>query len=176
MGEIDFIIFQQINNLAGKFVYLDALGVFFAEYLGYILVGLVFLIPFFYKKAGWKIIFHSLLAGILARFGIVELIRFFWLRPRPFIENNVNLLVEGADKASFPSGHAAFFFAISFIVYQYNKKTGLLFFIASSLIAISRVFVGVHWPLDILAGAAVGVFSGWLIILFSRKLFSAGVK
>ena len=161
---MDYFIFQQINNLAGQWTCLDALGIFFAEYLAYVLVVLLFF--FFWKEK--KVIFQSLLAGFLARFGIVELIRLFWLRPRPFIENEVNLLLEH-NEASFPSGHAAFFFAISTIVYHYNKKAGIGFFIASFLISISRVFVGIHWPLDILAGAIIGIFSGWLVLKLFRR-------
>ncbi len=156
---IDLFIFQQINNLAGKWSSLDALGLFFAEYLPYVLIAL--LIILFWKKK--RVIFQSLLAGISARFGIVELIRLFWQRPRPFVENNVNLLLEH-NGAAFPSGHAAFFFGLSTVIFLYNKKAGVLFFIASFLISISRVFVGIHWPSDILAGAIVGIFAGWLVL------------
>ncbi len=172
---VDLYIFQGINNLAGRFVYLDSLAVFFAEYFGYILIGLA--LVFLWKK--WGAIFWAFAAAILARYGLVELIRFFWLRPRPFIENEVNLLLEHADTGSFPSGHAAFFFALSTVIFLYYKKVyprpkfwwgvGALFFIASFLIAISRVFVGIHWPSDILAGAIVGIFSGWLILKIFRK-------
>jgi len=164
MVAIDSFIFQQINSLAGKFVYLDSLAVFLAGYLEYILAGLVFLL--LWKK--WGAVFRVFVAAILARYGLVELIRFFWSRPRPFIENNVNLLLEHTG-ASFPSGHAAFFFALSLVVYHYNKKAGIGFFIASFLISISRVFVGIHWPSDILAGAIVGIFSGWLILRIFRR-------
>lgn len=151
-------MFQKINGLAGKWVYLDSPAIFFAKYLGYILAGLVILL--FLRK--WKIIFQAFLAAVLARFAIVEIIRWLWEKPRPFAENEVNLPLEHSPDASFPSGHAAFFFALSFIVYKYNKKAGIGFFFASFLISISRVFTGVHWPLDILAGAVVGIFSGWL--------------
>lgn len=171
---MDYFIFQQINNLAGQWTYLDALGIFFAEYLAYVLVVLLFF--FFWKEK--KVIFQSLLAGFLARFGLVELIRLFWLRPRPFVGNEVNLLLEH-NGASFPSGHAAFFFAISTVIFLYYKKVypaskfwcgaSIGFFVASFLIAISRVFCGIHWPSDILAGALVGVFSGWLILKFFKK-------
>lgn len=161
---MDLLIFQQINNLAGKWTYLDSLGIFFAKYLVYALLFL--LILFFWKKK--KVIFLSLAAAIFSRFGLVELIRLFWSRPRPFVENEVNLLLEHVG-ASFPSGHTAFFFALSAVIFLYNKKAGTLFFIASFLIAISRVFVGIHWPSDILAGAVIGIFSGWLVFKIFRK-------
>ncbi|MBI2626368.1 MAG: phosphatase PAP2 family protein [Candidatus Nealsonbacteria bacterium] len=163
---MDYILFQKINSLAGKWAYLDATGIFFAKYLGYILAVLVFLL--FWRK--WKIIFQVFLAAIIARLGIVELIRWLWEGPRPFVENNVNLLLEHSDSGSFPSGHAAFSFALSTVVYFYNKKVGALAFAASFLISISRVFAGIHWPSDILAGALVGIFSGWLVkILLTSK-------
>ena len=161
---MDYLIFQQINSLAGKSVYLDNLAIFFAGYFEYVLAALVFLL--LWKK--WGAVFRVFAAAILARYGFVELIRFFLVRPRPFVENNVNLLLEHTG-ASFPSGHAAFFFALSFIVYHYNKKAGTGFFIASFLISISRVFCGIHWPTDILAGAIIGVFSGWLILRISKR-------
>ena len=161
---LDINIFNRVNNLAGQWTYLDALAIFFAEYLQYILAGLVILL--FWKK--WRAIFLVFTSAILAEFGLVELIKFFWSRPRPFVENNVNLLLEHAG-ASFPSGHAAFFFAISTVVYQYNKKAGIGFFVASFFIAISRVFCGIHWPSDILAGAIIGIFSGWLILKISKR-------
>lgn len=162
---LDVLIFQQINSWAGENVCLDSLGIFFAEYLIYILVGVALLL---FRKNLKRAVFAGL-AAVLAKFGIVELIRIFWSRTRPFIENNVNLLIEKASDPSFPSGHASASFALSYVVYYYNKKAGIFFFVASFLIAITRVFVGVHWPLDIVGGAVVGVFSGWLVIKISQK-------
>lgn len=117
----------------------------------------------------------SFLSAILARFIIVDTIRLFWERPRPFVDNHINLLLDRLNQSAFPSGHAAFFFAIATIIYFYNKKAGLLFFMASFLITIPRIFTGVHWSSDILAGAIVGILSALLIILSFRK-FSLIVK
>jgi undecaprenyl-diphosphatase len=162
---LDFFLFQEINRFAGKYLWLDNLAIFFAEYFGYILVFFVLLI--FWKN--WKKILQTFLAAILARFGVVEIIRFFWQKPRPFVENNVNVLLNQINSVSFPSGHAAFYFGLSTIVYFYNKKVGILFFVLSFLISFSRVFCGIHWPSDIGAGILVGIFSGWLTIKIFRK-------
>jgi undecaprenyl-diphosphatase len=167
--DIDFYIFQQINQLVGKSAFLDSLGVFFAKYLGYVLVAFLFLLLFKNFKKYWRMLVLGLGAAIVARFGIVELIRFFCEKSRPFVENNVNLLLTHSATSSFPSGHAAFFFALSTVVYLYNKKTGFLFLLASFLISVSRVFAGIHWPSDILAGALIGVIVGWLVVKIFKK-------
>jgi len=162
---LDVLIFQQINGLAGRWNFLDGAGIFFAQYFEYALVGFTL----FFLRKNFRVILSAFSAAVLARFGIVELIRLFWSRARPFIGNNVNLLIGHENTSSFPSGHAAFYFGLSTVVYFYNKKAGIVFFIASFLVSISRVFVGIHWPSDILGGAAVGILTGWIIIKISKK-------
>jgi len=177
---VDTLLFNQINGLAGKSVCLDGLAIFFAKYFEYFLVFalLLFLVKNFKKY--WPMVVQSFSAAILARLVIVNVIRWLWLRPRPFVENHINLLFSyNPAEPSFPSGHAAFYFAIATVVFLYLKKVyprpkfwwgaGVLFFIASFLISIARVFSGIHWPSDILAGALVGIFSGWLIIKIAKK-------
>lgn len=166
---MDYFLFQQINGLAGKFVCLDTLGIYLAEHFEYVLFFCLFLFLLKNFKKYWPMIAQGLAAAILARFGIVELIRWLWERPRPFVENNVNLLLDKINVAAFPSGHAAFFFALSTVIFLYNKKAGLFFFFASFLISIARVFCGIHWPSDIIGGAIVGIFSGWLVFKIARK-------
>lgn len=179
---LDFYLFQNINGLASRYCWLDSLGIFFADYFGYILAAFlfVFLIKDFKKYR--IMVFLALASGVLAKFGFTELIRFFWDRPRPFIENNINLLLDNLNQPAFPSGHTAFFFALSALVFLYGKKEsseskflqniGLYFFACSFLIGLARVFTGVHWPLDILGGALVGIFSAWLILKIFKKHFT----
>ncbi len=165
---MDLYLFQQINQFALKWFWLDVLGIFFARYLGYILIFCLFLFLILKIRKYWSMFLQAFISAAFTRFVIVGLIRWIWPRPRPFIENNVNLLLTHNSPA-FPSGHAAFFFALSTVVYFYNKKFGVLFFLASFLICLARVFVGIHWPSDILAGMAVGIFSGWLIHKIAKK-------
>jgi len=166
---LDITVFNLLNQYAGESVCLDSLAIFFAEYLGYFLVAILILFLLIDTKRYWLVVAMALAAAVLSRFVITEIIRFFWERSRPFVGNTVNLILGHEATSSFPSGHAAFFFAISTVVYSYNKKTGTLFMIASFLISLARVFAGVHWPTDIIGGALVGIFSGWLVTKFFRK-------
>ena len=167
---IDLYLFNQINGLAEKSACLDSAAIFFARYFEYFLIFCLFLFLIKNAKKYWPMVVKSFSAAVLARLVIVNVIRWFWPRPRPFVENHINLLFSyNPAEPSFPSGHAAFYFAIATIVYFYNKKAGTLFFIASFLISFARVFSGIHWPSDILAGALVGIFSGWLINKIFKK-------
>jgi len=167
---MDLYLFKIINQFAGKSLSLDTFGIFCAEHLGTILILiLIFFLIIDFRKY-FKMVLLSLISAFLSRFVIVEIIRFFWYRPRPFINNSVNLLIFHKDTGSFPSGHAAFYFAISAIVFLYNKKAGLLFFLSSFLISLARVFTGVHFLSDILIGAIIGILIGFIIESLFKKI------
>ncbi|TSC75233.1 MAG: Bacitracin transport permease protein BCRC [Parcubacteria group bacterium Gr01-1014_30] len=167
----DLYLFQTINQFAGRFSWLDTLAVFLARYFEFFLILSLLLLLAFNSKKYWRMLTESFGAAILSRFVITDLIRWFWQRPRPFVENHINLLFDyNASAASFPSGHAAFYFALALTLYLRNKKLGSVFLLAAFLISFARVFAGVHWPSDILAGAVIGIFSGWLVFKLSKKL------
>lgn len=177
---MNFYLFQQINQFAGQNPYLDIIAIFFAKYFGYFLIGFLFILLYKNFNKYLRMTISAISAAFLSRLFFTELIRFIVPRQRPYVENNVNLLLSHISQPAFPSGHAAFFFALSTVVYLYNVKKyphlrffnvsiGLWFFTASFIICLARVFCGIHWPLDILAGAIVGIFSGILIYKIFAK-------
>ena len=167
---MDWQIFYFFNRLSGKNIFLDCLTIFFAQYSGYfLLLILVFLLLKKYKKYK-NLVFVSLGSALVSRFLFTELIRHLYFRSRPFVENSVNLLIYHKPTASFPSGHTSFYFALSTVVYLYNKKLGTFFFLVSFLMGISRIYCGLHWPSDILVGAAIGVLVGWLFVELFKKI------
>ncbi len=171
MYYLDLILFNIINGFAGKWHWLDLAGIFFAKYFEYFL--LIALIIFLVKdfKKYWRMVVEAIVAAVFVRFVLAEIIRRVYFRPRPFVFNDVHLLISYSPKeASFPSGHASFYFALSTIIYSYDKKAGTLFYIASSLIVLGRVFVGIHWPSDILAGAILGVVMGLVLNKLFKKV------
>lgn len=172
---LDYFLFQQLNNLAGRWPVLDWLGVFFASYLQYALI--IFLLVFLFldhDKEGMainkKMVFWSLVASLVSRFGIASPLYYFFMRPRPFVDHQINQLISyDAWRSSFPSGHASFLFALAAVIFFYNRKLGVWFLSAAVLISLARVYVGVHYPADILAGALVGLLVGWLVFFLVKK-------
>lgn len=170
---LDEKIFYFLNNLSGHSCFFDSLVIFFASYFEYFLV-VIFLFLLFYsgysKRKKYFFLFTVFLSPLLARFGVVSFVRYLFYRPRPFLTLSVNQLIS-ASTSSFPSGHAAFFFAMATAVFLLNKKWGVWFFIAGALISISRVIAGVHYLSDIVAGAVVGVTVAYVVYFLSKKLY-----
>lgn len=84
------------------------------------------------------------------------------LRPCQVI-HNVKLLIPQPSRASFPSGHTSIsFVAVGALYYSHAKKYATYCFIPASLIAISRLYLFVHYPTDILGGIFVGILSSYL--------------
>lgn len=169
---LDAQIFYLLNNLAGQSPSFDKVVVFFASNFPYILI--IFFITFLFlsqysRLEKLQIFFVTVVSALVARFGVTEIIRFFYHSPRPFIDMPVNQLLTN-DAWSFPSGHAAFFFALATAVYLYNKKWGVFFIIAATLISASRVIAGIHYPSDIIGGAIIGIAIAHITFHFYRKV------
>lgn len=167
---LDIKIFYLFNNLAGKSWFFDSSVIFFADYLEYFVAAFFIAVLFssaFYKEK-LKVFLIAVTSVVLSRFIITEIIRFFYHRLRPFLTLPVHQLIAD-NEYSFPSGHAAFFFALATAVYFYNKKWGLAFFAAAILMTLARVVAGVHYPSDILGGAIIGILSAWVVFYFAKK-------
>jgi undecaprenyl-diphosphatase len=173
-------VFLWIHHLAGRNGWLDGLGVFLAEWLPYFLV-LGFLILVF-SQTGWRRKLYWFAEGsmaiIVSRGLVTEFIRLFYHHERPFsFYNFVPLIAESGW--SFPSGHAAWFFAMAMTIWYFNRKWGVWFFIFALVNGLARIYVGVHWPLDIVGGAVVGVVSAifvhWLLKRSREGIYGSAV-
>lgn len=167
-------IFYYLNSFAGKSLFFDWPAVFCAEYLGYILVAAFLAILIFSKKTcreKIKFFIFTAISIFVSRIVITEAIRYFYPISRPFVNNVVHQLIFHETSASFPSGHAAFFFALAMAIMLATRwrTSGIVFFIGAVLIGLGRIISGIHWPLDILVGAIVGILSSVLVAKFFKK-------
>ncbi|HUZ92755.1 MAG TPA: phosphatase PAP2 family protein [Candidatus Paceibacterota bacterium] len=166
-------VFDLIYGFAHRSVFLDAAGVFFANDLPYLLV-LGFLI-FAFRQKGSRMKFlvfaEGALAVILARGIVDEVIRFFYHHLRPEGALGITPLI-AENGYSFPSGHASFFFALSMVIFFYSRRLGAWYFVLSATNGFARIFVGVHWPLDILGGIVTGIVCGIIVRMLTKPTFT----
>lgn len=182
-------LFIMINSLTGQYQWLDRFMIFSANWLGYFLI-LLLLTPLFatlfIKNNRLSSLARSLLlrwsyykemllvalsAAVVSRFIFVSLIRYFYYNPRPFLVlPYASQLIDHETTSSLPSGHAAFYFALAMGVYLYNKKAGYAYLASAGLIGFARIFVGVHWPLDIIFGAVLGIITALLLKILKQKM------
>jgi undecaprenyl-diphosphatase len=113
----------------------------------------------------WKI---AALGGVTAAsLGLMlsQVITHFWQRPRPFVAHphDTILLVAPSQEPSFPSDHAVAAFAVAFAVAFVGRRMGAAFLAGATLVAVTRVIAGLHYPGDILGGAAIGFLSAMLV-------------
>ena len=94
-------------------------------------------------------------------------------RIRPYeVIDGLLLLVGKQSDFSFPSGHSCASFAAAFAYYKMSpKRYGIVALVLAGLIAFSRLYVGVHYPSDVIIGSIIGVLSGWMAywIMEGRK-------
>ncbi len=161
-------IFLYLNSFTGKNKILDFFFVCLAKYSPYIFIFYEFYL-YFYKKEKDKALFafYSATLGII----ISKTISLFYFHNRPFMDKLGRLLIYHSPDSSFPSDHTTFMFSLAFSFYFFKVPHRNLFFLLAFLGSIARVFVGVHYPFDILGGLLVGFFSAY-IIFRSQSLFS----
>ena len=110
-----------------------------------------------------------LLASLLVSESLNQILKETIARLRPFHTiPDARLLVGGSDSFSFPSSHASSVFStLSIIIYRYRHKKYLPWFLGifAALISYSRIYVGVHYPFDVLGGIALGIGSAAFILI-----------
>jgi len=114
-----------------------------------------------------KIAFTLLLLGFaLTDFSASQYLKPFFgrLRPSYTLISEINLLVNKGGKLSLPSNHAANSFMIATIVGYFFSNYKVPLYIWASIISFSRIYVGVHYPGDIIMGALYGYSIAWIVL------------
>ncbi|SHE57482.1 phosphatase PAP2 family protein [Streptoalloteichus hindustanus] len=169
------LVFGAINGLAGLSPLFDAVGRFAAGPLIYLLFaagGVSLLLAMRGRTRTdnlWMV--GQVGAALALGFLVNRVLRWMELSRRPFESRPVVQLVQHEPGVSFPSNHATAAVTVALVVGVFVSATwGLALGVPAALVALSRVFVGVHWPADILCGAVVGLVATLLVRWAARLL------
>ena len=172
MSLLNLWVLHFVNSFAGKFHILDSIMVFTAKYSPYIIASVLFLIFVLGNKSSKSLSIIAAISGVFALL-LNQIISALYYSPRPSMLYNVTLLLPPSNDASFPSDHTALAFAVSVAILSANKRLGILLILFSLLTGVSRVYCGLHYPVDILGGMATGITSAALIRRTAHKYMPA---
>jgi len=177
--QIDAHLFNLIYQLIHRSPLLDAVGVFFASYglAALVFIGVILVCIKAREVQEGTFLLAELFIVTTLPYLVTFFLRFVFNRPRPFsILSAVDPLVSIPGtlfSPSFPSGHATLAFAFAAAAFFFiGKRVGYACGIFALLIALSRVFVGVHFVSDIVAGAAIGICGAWM----AKNIFGHPMK
>lgn len=133
----------------------------------WILLSLIFLCTKKYRICGVTM-------GLALIFSLIMcngLMKNLVARQRPcWIDTSVQLLIQNPKDYSFPSGHTSASFAAAVALFMYHKKSGIVALIVAANIAISRIYLFVHFPSDVLVSLILGSLYGVLAYFIIKML------
>ena len=157
-------VFLWLNATAHPATWLLALARFAAQ-------DLIFAAPLL-LVAGWlwrrqaprAALVHAALAALLG-LGLNQLIGLAWTEPRPFVLGVGHQFLAHAADSSFPSDHLTVIWGVAFALMLHRdwRRAGFGLALLGLPVAWARIYLGVHWPLDMIGAAAVGLASALLI-------------
>jgi undecaprenyl-diphosphatase len=168
---LDYRLYRFFHDATNEIYYLYDLYIFFARF-GVVIIALSSIYLIMKKKV--SALFCAFLA--VAYSAMVDLmIMLIWKRPRPFVSHEGEFptpITEGlrVDSVSFPSAHTYMAFAVATSIWLYgHKRLGAALYLVALCVAVSRIGAGLHYPSDIIAGALLGIFSGYMAYFTIQK-------
>jgi undecaprenyl-diphosphatase len=168
MESLNQTLFLQLNAGPHPAIWMLLLSTFFAE----VAIGLIPLV----LLIGWlrgtdstrKVMLEAAASGVLAIL-LNQLVDLVWQHPRPFMIGLGHTYLAHAADSSFPSDHLSLWWSVSFtlLLHRRTRIAGLGLGIIGVPIAWSRIYLGVHFPLDMVGSAIFAIFSASLC-LFGR--------
>jgi membrane-associated phospholipid phosphatase len=158
---MDYSLYKDINDLTGeslpdhiaKVLALDLPAVLA------VLVALIFLVPWAAgrrrRRSGAVLGTAAAGLALLINQPISHLVE----RTRPYLAHpaHAHLLIARSQDPSFPSDHATGAFALAFGVWLYDRTFGAALLVVAAVLAFVRIYVGTHYPGDVIAGALIGI-------------------
>ena len=167
LTSMDYSLFSQINGLAGRSHLLDGMMIDVAKYSPVVYALALVLLWLTWKPKNQRAAF---LAGVsaLVALGLGQIVGHVFPRDRPYLAHHVSLLITHSPDTSFPSDHATLAFAVAVVIWYFNRRAGATLLALGVVLAVARVFVGAHYPGDVIGGAVLGGATGLLLLRLSH--------
>ena len=177
---IDNLLFEWINQSIHSLIFDDIMPILRNKKTWIPLyISIAFFLLYRYRLRGFVIILLGIVTIGIADQISSQVLKEIFERVRPCNNPNwttkIRLLIDCSSGYSFPSSHAANHFALaSFFAFLFAHKRiiSLIGILWASIISFAQIYVGVHYPSDIIAGALLGMAIGWLVALFCKKALS----
>ncbi len=162
---------RALNGLAGHFPVADALAAVAANDLIFLVLASVALWWFLTidSDAGKRAALAAFVAVVFGQ-AINLTIGHFIFVPRPFLAHHVLLLVNAAHDSSFPSDHATAAFTVATTALLWRMPGRWLYLLGAVVIALARVYVGAHYPADVVVGGALGALWATAVYRLDSRL------
>lgn len=161
-------LFEAINRFAGSTPWLHSPMAAYAVYGIVVFAGFIVIGWWLARPRDARTMAHALLTPVAAvvAFGVQQGIVHLVAEARPYaLLPDALVLVTRTTDPSFPSDHACVTGAVAVGLFFVDRRLGWTATAAALLMAFTRVYVGAHWPLDVVAGLAVGATVSLLVVL-----------
>ena len=165
---MNYAIFKMINGIAGKSHLLDSFGIFVSKFAVPIF-AVILLLMWFKNDNLKKTVFYAAVTAVVA-LGINSILHSMFYEARPFVTHHVNLLYSHVKDSGFPSDHTTGSFSLAIAVFLKSRKIGSPLLVFAVLVGWSRIFVGHHYPFDVLTSIVIALVIGMVIPLLYKIL------
>ena len=168
IASFDVSVFSFINHLPHPAI-LNDLARFFSGIGSWGAIWLIIAVILFFreeKRDHWFFL-PSVLAISLSLLLSEIVLKWVVARPRPTVDIGAIILTSPGNY-SFPSTHATIAWAMAFVLWREDKKLRPWLIILATLISLSRVYLGAHYPSDVVGGALLGIVIGWLVMRIEK--------
>ncbi|TWI59228.1 undecaprenyl-diphosphatase [Halalkalibacter nanhaiisediminis] len=155
---MDYKMFSAFNRLAGRYSLLDMLMILISNKVHYMFI-FVLISMLFGNRSHKKVAYSSISSAIVTLF-ISFVIKLFSFKYRPFVKHRVGILLPSKTDSSFPSKHTLLVFAIATSIFLRERVLGSILLAISTLTGFSRIWVGHHYPSDIIGSAFISSMTG----------------